>query len=135
MSDQVKEISQVIEEFGSVSELHKQNKQLFNQLKKAHEELQQKSKELEHLKSVVMGSGLVPHNIPPEQLICEMEILRLQKTTQERELTRDEVYKFDTLVNDLIKIKRLQHDLKGQEDDHKVELSEEDLLKIVKDGN
>lgn len=111
-----------------ISEIKLDQNELIVELYKT---IQRQEEEIKSLKTQTIKS---PQEISPERLICEMEIVRLRETTKQRELTRDEVFKFDTLVNDLIKIKRLEKDLEETPEDHSVDLSDEELIKLVKNG-
>lgn len=132
--DNIDDISSIVGKFRKVAEVKDYAEKLFIQLKVATETIQKQQQEIAHLKQLLDGvvvSKIAPHNIAPEQLICEMEILRIQKVVETRALSLEETKRFDVLVNDLLAIKKSQNE--NKEDDHSIELSDEaQLLQLVK---
>lgn len=138
--DNIEDISQIAGKFKKVAELRQYSEKLFVALKKATEELQKKDAEITHLKELlgssvpIVGDKLVPHDIDPAILLCEMEILRFKNIAQERPLNFEETKRFSILVNDLISLKKNQG--KSEEDDHRIEqLDITNLIQLAKKPN
>lgn len=134
MANNVKDMS---EKFKSVVELKKYSDDLFRKLEACTQTIIKQKEEIEHLKGLLNGSAPVlnlvsGHNIPPAQLLCEMEILRLQKTAETRALTIEEAKRFDIYNKNLQTILK---DVKTDDDDsHKVEFDESSLISIARKG-
>ncbi len=134
----VEDISNIAGKFKKVSELKAYSDDLFKKLKAAVEKLQEQEKEIAHLKELLTynaKSNLIasPHSIPPELLLCEMEILRLQKTAEERSLSLEETKRFDMLVGNMHDIKKeMRESAKDSDSDHLVEFDESKLISIIK---
>lgn len=138
--DNIEDISEVAGKFKKVAELRQYSQKLFIALKKATDELQKKDAEIAHLKELlgsavpIVGEKIASHDIDPAVLLCEMEILRLKNTAQDRPLNFEETKRFSILVNDLMSLKKNKG--KSEEDDHRIEqLDVTNLIQIAKKPN
>lgn len=130
----IHDISDIAGKFKSISELKKYTEDLFKKNKILVEKIQKQNEEIDHLKKLLDGVTPViheksPNGLPYGQLLCEMEILRLEKIASGRALTMEEAKKFDIYNKNLLAIKKPKLE---KEDDHKLEYDEKSLLEIVK---
>lgn len=85
-------------------------------------------KELELKDSVV-------HQKTPEQVICEMEIAKLQETSMKRSLTLEETKRFDFLVKNLLLIKESEKEKEPVNTGPILNVTESALLAIAEQSN
>jgi hypothetical protein len=101
---------------------------LVTQVKRLEEELYD-TKSL--LTAAVPMENKVQLDVAPEQLICEMQIKKLEKVSMERDLTLEETKKLDLLVKNLLLIKEDKKGIKEAEFNKVEDISEAQLLSLV----
>lgn len=132
----IQDISDIAGKFKNVAELRKYAEDLFKKVKLYTETIVKQKEEIDHLKQLLDGSTssltgqIADPNLPVGQLLCEMEIMRLEKTAATRALTIEEAKRFDIYNKNLLAIKKPKKD---SEDDHVLEhLDDKALIEIAK---
>jgi hypothetical protein len=125
----MEDIKSITSKAKSVLEIKKYAEDLFNKLSSALLKIQDQEKEIEHLKTLIGGAVpiIAPNDIGHNQLLCEMEIARLQKTAEMRPLSIEEAKKFDIFNKNLLAIKKP----KKEEDDHYVDYDDAGLIDLI----
>ena len=85
-----------------VLQMEKDNVALGEALDKALQALDKKDQEIKHLQTLLSGSApnlhLFPQNIPDEEIIALQQLESLKLISATRDLTLEEIKKFDLLV-------------------------------------
>ena len=136
MSDVV-DVKNFTSNLKTVKDLREYSDILFNKLAHAQEVIEQQKKEImvlkESLKNQPISLSSDSFDMPPEMLICEMELARFKQISSERELSLEEAKKFDIYTKNILAIRRARAELKQDKDDViKVEkINTDDLLSVV----
>lgn len=114
-------------QFQTILKLQEENKQL----KEKKEHLEQL---LESMTPGIRTKDQVQSNVSPQETLCHLEISKLLERSMEKELTVDEVRKFDILMKNLHNIR----DRQEKEDDSTEEpknLDPDTLIQELNNGN
>lgn len=135
----ITDISHLVGKYKNVTELKEFADDLFKKLQMAVIKIEERDKEIAHLRSLLDGVVQPLSMIPPELLVCEMEIKRLQTLAAQRDLSFEEAKKFDIFNKNLLAIRKQMSEQSKKDSEHELFLDEKTLLQVVnndsKEGN
>jgi len=134
--DKLVNIKQIAGKFKNVTEIKQYADTLFNKLQSAVIRIEEQNKEIAHLRSMLDSSVKSISLVPPEMLVCEMEIKRLQVLAANRELSFEEAKKFDIYTKNLLAIKRQMSEQQKEDSEHQLEaIDEKTLLQAISNAD
>lgn len=135
----ITDISHLVGKYKNVTELKEFADDLFKKLQVAVIKIEERDKEIAHLRSLLEGAVQPLSMIPPELLVCEMEIKRLQTLAAQRDLSFEEAKKFDIFNKNLLAIRKQMSEQSKKDSEHELFIDEKTLLQVVnndsKEGN